>query len=413
MKTLAVLLSFLFFISCSTFEQNEPQMALTLTIPGGTVQLSGNPIKITTTASAVSGATNHKMLLRVTSTDGEIANGPWIDEKPGYSADFDIHGIVDGPFLSVFDTDHVEYINGWDVPVAEITVEVGESYVSSTGVYTVVWKGSPTAMKIIKGKLTNEELAVLGSKGETFYSQYITSTKFLNNQFNESVPQFYVADVSHNVKVWVYRITDIYVTLSCAVTFSDGVVDGKTFAVEPFSASLLYELNIDLLAANVCADNPTKTPVSYLVQFGSAVCNVNILPKYTEVHEEIIIKNRLSGIEIIHCYGKLEQSHQTNKETYTIYADPDQYKPTVISQSTGNQYKYKVNTGFKTEHERKWIADLLGSDNAWWKSERLLHLDGETFGMVPINIVPGSFRVVDTQEDLISMEFEFEVAHID
>ena len=107
MKKLALVIicmSFLLFAACSSFEQNVTEMAsqASMTIPGGTVQLSGNPIWIqaSTTRTNVS---EQYLLLKVICTTGQIDAEPRILRIKGVSANFNIQSLVNVPFDYEFD----------------------------------------------------------------------------------------------------------------------------------------------------------------------------------------------------------------------------------------------------------------------------------------------------------------------
>ena len=86
-------------------------MALTINIPGGAVQLSGNPV-IIEAATTRTNVSQQMMLLRIVAADPQLT-GTWIEDISGISAQFDISGLVDASFEYQFDIEN-EFLKSCD-----------------------------------------------------------------------------------------------------------------------------------------------------------------------------------------------------------------------------------------------------------------------------------------------------------
>jgi hypothetical protein len=81
-----------------------------------------------------------------------------------------------------------------------------------------------------------------------------------------------------------------------------------------------------------------------------------------------------------------------------------------ITNITGKKHKFKCNTGFLPLEERVRLIDFLSSHTVWWKTDRFGQPGFMAYGLVPIVLSPGSFRYDTTDEDIVNVEFEFEIA---
>ena len=105
-------------------------MAISITIPDGTVQLTGNQVLIKASGGAApSGSEEYRITLRVASTDSKLFGAPFIDAiAPDSSgkATFDISGIVDQPVTAVFQWPLSGVVVVYPAQAFKITVEAGE-----------------------------------------------------------------------------------------------------------------------------------------------------------------------------------------------------------------------------------------------------------------------------------------------
>jgi hypothetical protein len=410
-----LLLSFLIFFSCATLELKPEAMAFTINVPGGSVQLSGNPIRIVGTTSTQS-VTDHRLLCKVTCTDGAIPGGPWIDriQPLNGSATFDISGLVDTVFNYEFDIASAAGVIEHETLAANIEIEIGEEYIDGNGALQTVWDADdPYEMIVLKGELELNELTTLAQNGSSFNDKYIQYRRHLTQKGNYSVQEITVSSIADWVKCWAYMLSSVQGTIAVVVYYSDGSQDGDTFPYPDYSTSKLYEFNAHFYAQELA--DPDKTPIRYTFQTTGDIITVNITNQFYENHDELLILNRFGAVEDLHCYGEATTAVGTGGETYSkpLPASPTVFDATLFSEGKEGKQVYKINTGFKTKQERLWIKDLLlyKKKQSWLKSEKLPWLTGETFGICPVIITTTSADVDTTGEDVKSIELEIQLAH--
>lgn len=415
-----IYMSFLLFAACSSFEQNVTEMAsqASMTIPGGTVQLSGNPIWVqaSTTRTNVS---EQYLLLKVICTTGQIDAEPRILRIKGVSANFNIQSLVNVPFDYEFDySDLSGYApatwNDRTGLVAAFTLQVGESYVYNDE-YFEEYTAETQSINVIQGKKTNYQIVNEGS----FFENYIENTRFLDmgEAANASDNKTVVKSLMHPVKAWLYfygSAPNVYVD----ILHTDGTTHTATVTPSLLSDYTLVEYN-----AHGCAfanRQAGKTIQSYSLRIGNpgtSFLNVEIQEAYTESYAELYMLNQHGVVEVINCYGDLETNAASESETYTLQPklSPGMYDRTIETESKGNKVSFKINTGYKTLSERIAIQKLLLSPYklAWLKTNKLPPVTGETWGFVPVNLMPGNWMIDTTSTDIIDLAIEVQIAHIE
>lgn len=416
MKSIIVIvLSFLLMSSCNTFEENVNEMAtFTIAVPGGSIQLSGNPIIINATTTTT-GKTSHQLLCRVTCTDGAIPGGPWIDSiapKNG-AASFNISGLVDTVFNYEFDIESNVIFLNHPLLAANLEVKIGETYTNTDGLLIEEWDTStPFDLTVLKGALELPQLTTLSSNNSSFNSEYIQAFRFLSQINNYNVQKIKISDINDWVKCWMYIIEDgFYLRPSITFFYSDGTT--STSEVEGISSETgLWEINIHKAATTYATSG--KTVDKYIFE-GCGYISVDIDNLYYENHDELLILNRFGAVEDLHCYGEATDSINIGSETYTkpLPQSPTVFDATLFSEGKEGEQTFKINTGFKTKQERLWIKDLLlyKKKQAWLKSEKLPWLTNKTFGICPVIIKTTSAEIDTTGEDVKSIDIEVQLAH--
>lgn len=404
------LLSFLLFSSCSSFDQEIPEnMAFTCTVPGGTIQLSGNPIYVVGTTTTT-GKTLHRLLCRITCTDGAIPGGPWIDSKPHTAgeATFDIHSIVDARFDYELTTDITALVTSHELLAATVTVEIGESYIDANGDLVETWSASTTSINVLKGRLTDLEFSKMTEDGDTFtdvwlYFRFLTMQPLEAQIVPESIVKLF----------WVPSDAGV-MDVETEIVFSDGSYTRKTVSVEDVTSGIMYEIQLSVALLSAAGD-AGKTPVSFYVDVDlndvhSASRYILIDNNTYENVNEFYFVNRLSGVDLVVCTGDLSDNMKSEGEVYNKGYQTVMQKANRIIERGDFRRAFKGNTGFKTITERRFLVDFFASHTAWWKTELFGKPDDAGFGLVPIIITPGSFEIDTTSEDLKSIDFEFEIA---
>jgi hypothetical protein len=416
-------LSFALFSACGNFDEEiiHEMATFTLTIPGGTVQLSGNPILITCTTTTLQDGVNvndHRLLLKITCTDSAIPGGPWTDSIAPLngSATFNISEIVDTEFTYDFITSLLTRFQERDALAADISVEVGECYYDANGDFVETWNTDPAStLTILKGKLTRHEFNVLSANSSSFYSVFINGdrwlTKLERNQ-TDRLPEVVVSSVSDEVKAWFAVGSAKSYTIKSVTYFSDGTSETYTDPASPYTCSVGKAYEVDLHKYVYNPNNKTVTKYYVSISGTDRIFWVIVDNKNYDNHNVLFFANSVGGVEALHCFGRSTEDISVKGETVTNDALTFTAKTPTVKMTQG-QYntRYKINTGFKSLSERKWIKDLLISDNVWMKIDYPLYTKLTAINLMPVTIVPGSYTIDDSSEDLMSIEFEIEVAH--
>ena len=412
-------LSFLLATGCTTFDTstNIESMSFTCTVPGGSVQLSGNPIIINGTTTTA-GKTNHRLLCRITCTDETVPGGPWIDSKPVSSgaASFDIHALVDFDFD--FDIHQgTDKVTEHEQLAADFTVEIDESYVENGAYVAPTWSGSTTPITVLKGGLSQLEYAQLYSAGSSFYTEYITGIRFLTKQ-----PTAITVDISSISKLWFipFEAGNYDVTITCQ--FSDGHITVDTYT-QAYLTTKLYEVSVNpsywtnwnaYLTANEVTTSQCGVSVrDDLYVYGTK--SIRFFNRYFETITEFYFANQLGGADLVVCTGELKEIPVTEGTSWTRQqaSVPSMKYGTKVTERKQISLRFRCNTGFKNRDERRALVEFFASQEVFWKTDRFGIPSGDSFGLIPVIIAPASYDIDTSSEDLKSVEFEFEVANFD
>lgn len=418
-RALIISLSFLILAACANFDikinDNMSSLA-TMTIPGGNVQLSGNPVWIETSTTRT-GVSEQYMLIKVVALNGIIDSEPRIQLIKGTSAKFNIQELVNLDINYLFDAEATGFTKIHSNLVAQFLIEVGEQYVDGNGELQVSYNESAFSLSVIKGRLSTLEWLMLKENDTSFFEEFIQGMRFLTNCYaydsEYNAAEITIKNVEHEVKVWFYKLTTPIPDPILIIEYTDGSAPPSTIELEGQFDNVLYEVNLHRIVA--LARNPAKTVQAYYLSTSGQTIKVNVENRYTENHEVLYVLNRYGAVEVLNCYGAIEEQRNIEKSEYTmpLKSTSTSLSHTIIQQSNQNKKSYKLNTGFKALHERRWIVDLLESEKAWFKSSRVPHLPGKNYGIVPVNIQPGSFPVGNSETDIDSITFEVTVAHFE
>jgi hypothetical protein len=158
-------------------------MAITATVTGGAVQLTGNPVFINCAGASIpAGASEYMIMLKIISADGKLEGAPLLDAivpDTNGAAIFDISGILDQPYEVTFDNVLTAKFIEHPTRPFNIQVQPGERYISSQGLLVENFFSISAVFQMIKGGLSPRQNAMMKAINETFYSKYITGKKFL------------------------------------------------------------------------------------------------------------------------------------------------------------------------------------------------------------------------------------------
>ena len=216
-------------------------MAVTATVTGGAVQLTGNPVIINCAGGSVpSGASEYMIMLRVLSPDGKLEGAPLIDAitpNPDGTAIFIISAILDQPHEMVFDNNYVSKAIEYPLRAFNIQVQPGERYINSQGILVENWFTVSSVFQMIKGGLSPRQNAMMKAIGQTYYSKYIAGKKFLTPR-----PQGDFVHPNQPVKLWLMVIANYQALFKIKAFYSDGTNETATTELI-LNTDSLYELN--------------------------------------------------------------------------------------------------------------------------------------------------------------------------
>jgi len=401
-------------------------MSFTVSLPGGAVQLSGNPINVVATTTTT-GKTNHFMLFHIISTDGANPYGPWTESVPVNSggATLDIHALLDADFNYDFSkvfTAAAAKVYEHDQLAANFTIEIGETYIDTNGsrfetdfddAGAVI---ASTTITVLKGGLSTAEYCILEENGKTFFSEYITNPHFLTRQ-----PGDQKLPLTAWLKLWFIPNASTQYTIVVTATYADGSTMQETF-IQTWSSTKLYEINTNIACwTDIPETHNETTIVKHVISIrktSGGIGNVFVINNdtvYYETINEFYYVNNSGGVDLLHCTGEFSEDPETSGETYTrrLPVSPTSKEATKISDRKTIARRFKCNTGFMSLEQRRALLDFLSSPYVWWKTDRYIINSVTDFALLPVIIKPGTFSIDTTSEDLKAIEFEFEIAHVD
>jgi hypothetical protein len=410
---------------------------MSITISGITdlsTHLSGNPIYITGTTSAIpAGATEYKILLKVESADGLITGGTWIngvfeegvfvDGVPPDGNDaalFDISGWVDQavakdftwPIPGLYDAKWHAFAN----QVYEVDITAGERYIDSNGALVETWGTKWGTLFIVKGKLPEHMLAEFNGSNTNWFAEYITEGRwFTLMPLSQKVAPY------QPVKLWwkpptdgltfQYKIKAYYDDGSTAENSGDPVLyyDGMfEFEAQPTAQGL---------GPVVTTQGVTKRLLYYEVWIeGTPDVEKRTFVLDWSYHEEVwylFADNQIGGIDCIYLSGAAEAGYSGER---TIARKPlpkgagSKIRSKVVTGASRTR-TWKLNSGHKDRAEIEAMGFLLDSANVWLA---IPPVGGSNtiadYDITPVNVVSSTLTGGKNTDDLFAFELEIEEA---
>jgi len=380
---------------------------MTITVPGGLIQLSGNAIEVdvTTTSGAMVGKDKYKIALKVTCT--ALIGSPFIEEIAPDSAlksVFDISGLADQPIDTVFQFPATGVSQANTALERTITICSGEVYTDGNGDRQESWNTDNVNIRVLKGKMRPYDLGLLNDANKSFVSEYITAGKFLTNLPNpvkvlptQIVKLWYMSHFAetHNA-VWHCRITadtdegptDFNITGECILYPTTGLIE---FNINPTFMGF---------------DNTLSTAykrIKYLFWLEDNTGHISETREFTvdnRYHENPFFFYSVNSFSVVDCNylsGKYSENLKTESESA--------YKPvpfgsgtkvsSIKTVSASGRRSWKINTGFKTVKELQDMRDFLESKQIW-----MINPDNPV-KLIPVNIDAGDYVINDSSPDFI------------
>lgn len=387
-------------------------MALAIEIPGGSVQLSANPIWVKVTGAVIPvGATEFKLLCKVTSVDGDLLGGPFIDgitpDSEG-NALFDISGYVDQPMIPEFQYPLVGVTVAHAKSAWVIEIEFGQTYIDENDDRQTTYEASSETITVLKGGISDYAMALYNDADTSFFEDWIVGGKFLTNQ-----PNNIRVSPTQLVKLWymgqwtsAHEVT-IYTKVNTGPNKIAHIPIEQTVTIYPETGVL--ELNINpVFQGFVIASGQQITSFEFWIEdSGGKVSETRTFivdNKPKENNNYLFVANSKSGVDVIWLSGSVEKSIDTSgTEGYRpLGINVGSRTGTILATGRSARRKWKINSGYKTTDEMAGLIDVFISRNIW------LLMDGN---VIPVLLTNGDKLLADTAKDLHSIELELLEAH--
>ena len=394
-------------------------MAVTHTITGGLVHLSGNLIQVKLTASTP--LTKHKLAIKVT-FDGPFGTPAPEEIAPdeNLQAVFYINGLIDMPSDYDFTFPATEKFVAHNILSKIVTIDIGEVYNNENGDRTESWMNISTnnVLRVLKGKLRPYELALLNEEGKSFSSEYIDGGKFLTH-----MPRNQKVAPLQEMKLWFLSkwAADKQILLNLEietdppfVIFPDGEVQNYSFqfteSVLIFNALFEFTINPTFMGFDVPPGThaPAGTKIlaySFWISnypgddaFESEHFRFEVDDDYHEKDFIFYYVNPLSGVDSLRLTGEYVEKLPTESEqSYKpISAGSGTKVASLVTTSANSQRSWEINTGSKSDAEMRGMRDFLESKQRWMVDpERDVYKK-----LIPVYIEAGDFKIYDSIEDI-------------
>jgi len=389
-------------------------MALTLTVPAGTFHLSGIPIRVNITgASAPAGSSGYMVLLKITSVDGLLVGGPFIDAKTPVSgaASFDVSGYVDQPLEKLFEWPLAGGVNPYSAQTLDINFTAGERYIDSDGDLQETWGEASATHFVIKGGVSFNELGRMYDDSSSFYAEFVTATKFLTRQ-----PSTQIVHPFQPVKLWLLAPANGSHALKIKGYYDNGT--SYTYSsTNTYFKDILHEINCMPYHADAVNLAPVKAGAKmthYEVWIDGLTSKFTFTVDTNYQRFEncsfLFAANSLGGIDVIWLSGEVEEGFNTE----TVKASKPwpatgtkKDRTTVVSSRVGSR-TWNISTGYKPAAEIRAMADILLSRQVWLVTGAGTYNGGTIY---PVTIANSKSLLGNTMNDLHELTFEFEEGH--
>ena len=387
-------------------------MALTITIPGGAIQLSDTLIRVKVNTDTVTGSL-YKVLLKVTpENDEHLPGGPFEEEKdPDDNGDawFEISGLLRRIFVPGFNIENGTLHTERDDTPYKIALDIGESYVDDSNERQENWaelEGDEYEVLLLRGGLSNHRQNIYNQLGTNFYQDYIVGGKWLTE-----LPSPLKITTDKLVKLW-YLTSETEqqsLILNADYTLQDGTTGTVSFDVT-VNPEVLNEFDVDplTLGLTITGDNPVASYSVYLTDADDTPVTeefeYEIDYSYYEENYQVLYMNKFSGIDPLWFHGKVTNqfsgTHETGQRTPEV-DDNTFTRTTVISSKTGRR-KWIMNFGYKSYEEIMALQSLILSRQVW------IIDDGYA---VPVNIEENEEDLAAISDDVHEYKITFIEAH--
>ncbi|MGQ7868689.1 hypothetical protein [Sunxiuqinia sp. sy24] len=383
-------------------------MALSLSIPGGPVQLSGNRVQAEVETTATTGEL-YNLLIKTTSLDASFPEGiDAIEPNAELKALFDLRNRVTLPIVYSFTWPLTGAVSIAQPQMAKkVALDVGERFVqvvSNKNEDTVNWAEltADNEILILRGGLSKHQQAKYNEQNTNFYDEFIAAGQFLTE-----LPNNMRISPGQPVKLWFItkEVTNQALTLKVDYSLLSGSEGTLSHAVT-IDPDKMYELCVDPGSLGLDASEVA----SYSVYFEKLGVTISATKSYTIDHGNyehntfLLYANRIGGIDCVWLHGHVKRSFPTESERSQRDAriTDTQQRPTLEVDWKVGKRSWEINSGYKMADEMTALTGLFESRNVWL-------LDGND--IIPVMMEDGDNAYLDSLSDANEMELKFTEAH--
>lgn len=389
-------------------------MSITATIIGGPVQLTGNPVWIHCTGGASpADASEYKILMKVISLDGQLVGSPFIDAiAPDGSGEawFNISGYVDQPVKARFQYPVTGAMVAYPTQAFNIQIVAGESFIDGNGDLQETWGEPSDEFQMLKGGVSQRQIAMWEAAGTNFYSVYLVGRKWLSYR-----PWGDYIHTKQPAKLWFMVVQNASATFTVKAYYDDGTMEAYS---EPVSLSTdnLYEFNCNPFHLGIPLETAGKRLSHFDVSLESGGQPVSDVRRfhYDWRHCErpfwLLFANSIGGVDDVYLSGFAQENFKAEGSTVLKPAQRGDavHDPTLVVPNRFGRNAFSINTGFKVSSQMRHLRDLLISRQVWLLFPNTAL---SAYLVIPVVIDNTEETIVDHSEDLYSLTIEMTEAH--
>jgi hypothetical protein len=378
-------------------------MALTTYIDGGPIQLTGIPCWIQVSGGeAPVGSSEYKYLLQVISEDGKLLTNPDPDAiAPDENGEvwFDISGIVDQPVKAVFQYPPVGPYVAYPTQAFNIQVKAGESYIDANGDLQETWEDPSEVFQMLKGGVSQRQIAIWNKGFKSFYDVYILGGKWLTHR-----PWGDFVHPAQPVKLWYMLLGEIETTFEVKYYFSDGT-NGTYSTPVALSNDNLYEFNCNPAHLGVNIQPAGKKVLYFDVKlgFGSDTRRFEFDWRPVERPFFMFFANSIGGVDDVYLSGRAIEKFNVegNVVKKPALRDAAIFDPVLVVPNSLGQNAWTINSGPKTGTQMFHLRDLLVSRQKW-----LVYPSNfvTAYTIIPVTTESGTIDLINRMEDSYSID---------
>ena len=395
-------------------------MAITISeITASSTHLSGNPIKVKATTSAIpSGATEYMILLKIVSVDDVLFGGPFVSAiapDASLEAEFEISGWVNQeiekdltwPIPDVYGSRW----HGFESLAYDVQLVPGERYIDSNGDLVETYGSTWGTLFIVSGQLNEYLLAKLNSASSSWYAWYCTGGRWFS-----FMPLSQKVNAYQPVKLWWKSPADGAYVLKVKGYYTDGSTETYTGNPDLY-VGVLFESDVNPADCGLTISSATKRLTYYEVWMeGTPNVETRTFVIDWTYHEEnwyLFTDNEIGGIECIWLSGAVKyQPSASRSVSKRPQRSGEGIKQRTRYVAAKSLRRWTINTGFKPRAEMEALLMLLDSEYMWLAiPPEGGSTDISLYTLTPVLVTSSELPLFDNSADLFSIDIEFEEAY--